>query len=490
MLRQTKCYRTYPSKTVLEDLITREGPATYDSFSPFMGEADEIKRQFNGSLQSKYKQADFISYTLYVYKDLNPSMIRDTKKYDMLQEVESTVGTFVTLEDLVVNGVENEKVREYIIQMIVGYKKNNKSPVIDNSEIYTRTIHNYDGDGEAEEEKLLQVRQDEAISNDDFEEIIRELPYIIKSIWSYSKSYKANLFSFIFAYMDIISKTKRRSYVNITDFMSYPTFLIKSDGTFVRQFVHANDNKYVIYPNVTKIFIYPDEHKAEFGLCQKFMDALVTLGIDYRDEDPYSYDNDFVNSIVCSYLPSNEEYFKEYKDIDIEVMVALKPENVFSVAKSSMYVQTFNMTSEFDYNKSAFFATERIKLAYQMNEVSDDFLDDRSEETLALLERVLNLNSKTSVTVPRQLITFESNGLLHFRKEVFTLDGKYFGTYDNRYDYMVVLTKYGFVIILEEEFDEVRYIKLEDCFKALEEFEAYGKVQSEAHWKCLGADYR
>lgn len=487
MLRQTKCFNTYPSKTVLEDLITREGPATYESFSPFKGEADEIRRQFTGKLQSRYKQNEFLKYSLYSYKDLNPAVTPEAKQFGMLQEAGGETGKYLTLEDLIVDGEELERVKEYVIFCCVGYKKNGKSPVVENYETYTRTVRN-DDDGETEE-KFLQVRENESISNDDFEEVVRELPYIMKSIWSYSKLYKANLFSFIFAYMDIKAKDRKRNYVTISDFMPYPTFLLKNDGTYVRNFVHENDNKYVIYPNVTKIFICSDEHRAEFNLCTKFMDALSVLGIDYKDENPYEYTNDFINSVICSYLPDNEQYFSEYKDVDIEIMVALKPENIFNTSKSSMYSNTFNDKNEFDYSRSAFFVTERIKLAYRMKEIDDEFLADREEVTMELLRRVLSAESGCDVEVPRQLISFEANGLLHFKKEVFAMPGKYFGTFNGRTDYRVALTKYGFIVILEEEYDDVFYITPEDCFEALEEFETYGKVQSEAHWKRLGVNY-
>jgi hypothetical protein len=473
---------------VLEDLITREGPATYDSFSPFNGEADEIKRQFNGTLKSKYKQSEFLAYTLYAYKDLNPAMVREVKQYGMLQEVEQSLGNYSTLEDLIIDGVESTKVKEYVINMCVGYKKNNKSPVIANVETYTRTLRNYDGDGDTEEEKVLQVRQDEMISNDAFEETVRELPYIMKSIWSYSKQYKANLFSFIFAYMDIKAKDRKRNYVTVTDFRWYPTFLIDANGNYKRNFVHEDDNKYIIYPNVTKIFINPDAHKAEFGLCVKFMDALSILGIDYRDEDPVEYNNDFINSIICTYLPTNEEYFSEFKDVDIELMVALKPENIFSTSKSNMYINTLSDNKEFDYNKSAFFITERIKLAYRLGEIDDELLEENEDATLALLDRILSAMQGKNITVPRQIVTFEANGLLHFKKEILDLPGEYFGTYKGRTDYRIVLTKYNFVVALEEEYDDVYYLKIDDCFEALKEYETYGISQSEAHWRCLGAN--
>lgn len=485
MLRQTKVFSSYPNKSILEDLITRTGPATDDCFTPFEGKQKVIESQFVGNWKVRYKQADFLKYSLNTYKDLNPSRMRKISSDSMLQEVDAPTGMYTTLEDLFVNGIENPNVNAYVVQMCVGYKKNGKSPAKETRETYTYTLQN--NDDQMEEEKFLQIRDDENLSNEDFEEVVKELPYVMKSIWSYSKQYKANLFSFIFAYIDIMSRDRKRKYVNITDFQDYHTFLLKSDGTFVREFVHANDNKYVIYPNVTKIFIYPDEHVAEFGLCKKFIDILRILGIDYRDENPYEYTNEFINSIVCTYLPSNEEYFNEYKDVDIEIMIALKPENIFNVAKSNMYMNTFKESYEFDYNQSAYFVTERIKLAYRMGEISDNVLSDRSEEVFKIVKLVLTIEAKKSVEVPTQFLTFESNGLLHFKKDLLLLDGKYFGKFNGRYDYKVALTKYGFMTILEEDYgDDVSVIMLDDCIEALKEYMAYGRVQGEVCRKYLG----
>jgi hypothetical protein len=486
VLRQTKCFNVYPNKSVLEDLITRTGPATDDDFSPFDGKADEIDSQFSGSQRANYKPSQFIEYTLKTYKDLDPSKVKEVMQYGILQEVGSESGKYATLEDLIINGVESSKVKEYIVNMCVGWKKNHASPAVENAEIYTRTLRPIDADGEPEEEKLLQVRNDYNLSNSDYEEVIHELPHTIKSIWSYSKMYKANIFSFIFAYMDIVYRKNKR--VTITDFRDYPTFLLKSDGTFDREFIHEADNKYTIYPSVTKIFIYSNEHKAEFGLCMKFINALKTLGIDYRDEDPYEYTNEFVNSIVCTYLPNNDQYFSDYRDVDIEIMVAINPENIFSTTKSSLYTSVFTDNNNFDYGQSAYFVSERIKLAYRMGEIDDSFFTERKDDVLRLLDALMSAEYKQPYVAPRNLLTFEADGMLYLNKEVLQLPGKCFGSYRGRKDYWVAFTKYGFAVVLKEEYDEVEYLTYEDCCEKIKEYANYGDIQTSADWKLLGID--
>ena len=131
--------------------------------------------------------------------------------------------------------------------------------------------------------------------------------------------------------------------------------------------------------------------------------------------------------------------------------------------------------------------TERIKLAYRMGEISDEVLYDRSEEVFKFVKLILTIEAKRPVEVPIQFLTFEANGLLHFKKDLLLLDGKYFGKFNGRYDYKVALTKYGFMTILEEDYgDDVSVIMIEDCTEALKEYMAYGRVQGEVYRKCLG----
>lgn len=494
MLRQTNPIWKYPNKSVLEDVISRSGEADVNNtehFTPFGGLSEIIEMQFSGKQAHRFSMSTFVQYILSNskggsgYTDFDPKRISGNTG-GMLRESLNNKGAYVTLEDIMDNGQEIE-VTSWLKNMCVGYKTNAESPYVKGLEHYTTTVYNDEGD--AEEEKMLEVRLDEGLSNEEFEDIVRELPYVIKSIWSYSKQYQANLFSFIYAYVKILNSGKTKN-VTVTDFRDKDTYLLKKNGEYVRKFVHDADNKYVIYPNVIKIFTEPREHIDIYNLCMKFIGMLNRLGINIEDEDPTKYNNDFINSLICTYLPSNTEYFDRYKDIDVEIIVALKADNVFSTTKSNLYSNTFSKSGSFNYEAWAELATDQITIAYRCGEIDDDFLKENEEESINLLLNILAVNGGTvNSTALESLVTYGANGLMYFNNEIFTVSGKYFGMLNNSYDYMVSLTKFGFVIILEEEYDTVKYISIKDCLKALEVYRTYGNVQSEANWKRIGDDY-
>lgn len=483
MIRETEYIRSYPSKSVIEDLIMRDGPATDKDFTPFEGKKEIVDGQFSGSQRHKFRINDFIQHNK--NRDLDPSRIKESNYYGQLEEAGMGFAGYTTLEDMMEGGVESPAVADYVKMLCVGFKKDNTSPYRKNADVLTRTVRNIDGDGDdAIEEKYMVNRSDEQqISNEEYEQIVKELPYIIKSIWHYSKLYQANLFSFAFAYYDIISK-KSRNKVIVTDFRDYTTYQIRKDGSYLREFVHEDDNKYIIYPKVTKIFIIPDSHITEYSLCMKFLESLKKLGIDYRDEDPASYNNEFVNSIVCTYLPSNEQYFNEYKDVDAEIIIALKPENILATTKTSLYAPVFDGKSGFDYSQSAYFVSERIKMAYRFGEIEDTLIEVDKEAAIELLQVVLAIKSgKDDIAVPRQLVSFESDGFLYVNKQILTVPGQYFGCFKGDTDYVVAITQYGFIVALEESYDDVYFMEYHDAMSQMEEYKRDGEVQCAAGWK-------
>lgn len=489
MLRETKHVRPYPSRGVIEDVCLREGPPDKYSFTPFTGKKDILEKQFSGSQRSTFRLDAFLEGAS-ANNDFNPTRARRTISTGILSEKEDKASG-IRLEDFIVNGVEDKAVEDYLIMLCVGYKTNNTSPKRQMRNDTTRVIRNYSDDGDdAVEEKMLLVQEQDSLSSLEYEEIMRELPYLIKSIWMYSKVYQANLFSFMFAYQDIVDRKNRD--VTITDFRDYKTYLLKRNGELDRQFSHSDDNKYTIYPKVTKIFIYPGAHPTEFGLCTRFLKAIRKLGIDYHDEDPLTYNNEFVNSLVCTYIPSNEEYFRECKDVDVEIMVALKPENILSTSRMSMYTQPIEeKKANFDYADTTFFIGEELKMAASFGNPDYPcmFMDD-IESTYEILENVMYLMNRDNgndvrLEVPRQMCKFEQSGLLYVNKSLCLLPGKYFGRFGGRTDYKVALTRYGFVIAIEESFEAVYYLKPEEAKRILEEYIEYGKSEEAANWYCL-----
>lgn len=499
MLRETRCFEVYPNKSVIEDLVTRDGLPTDDCFTPFSGKREILEEQFCGSQRSKFKLADFLKYVR--NRDLNPTVVKVSKQYGMLEDGTKHTAGYKTLEDMFVDGQESPEVAKYLIMMCVGFKKDKESPYRRAQNEYTRTVRNIGDDGDEEtEEKYLLERTDEKISNEDYEDTLRELPYLIKSIWSYSKQYQGNLFSFLFAYADIVERKNGKGDVNIQDFRNYTTYCINKDGSFKKVFVHADDNKYVLYPALTKIFIAPGSHQAEYNLCMKFLNSLKILGIDFRDEDPLQFDNEFMKSLVCTYLPGNEQYIQEYKGVDPEIIVALSPENVFATAKSSLYVPVDSTDAGYDYTQTIYFIGEVLDLAYNIwsADKSSNLFVDNKDLAFQILTKYLQVYSgNPTVTAPVDSLFFHpTTGILYMKdldnhgrnrvQNYLMLDGKLFGTFKGSEDYQVILTRYGFIIALEEEYDKVYYMLPEDCLSALEDYNDYEYGSRKEPWRPLG----
>lgn len=486
MLRETCYVKRYPNKSVVEDLITRTGEPTEYAFSPFKGKEELIKSQFSGSQKSKFRQNDFLEMSK--ERDIDPSRI---KQITVTNGVESTSGELAGyrfLEDIYNDAVGEKVVENYITMLCVGYKKDNSSPLRKTQEQATRTVHypDSDDDEDAIEEKYLQVRYDEdELTPTEYDSIIKELPYIIKSIWSRSKAYQANLFTFIFAYLDIVRRRGNRNII-VTDFAPYDTALISTNGDFVRLFSHADDNKYTIYPKVTKVFIYPDQHRSDYQLCMKFVKYIEKLGIDWRDENPLSFNKEFVDSLVVTYLPSNDDYFKQYKSVDAEIIASLKPQNVFTLSKANMYMPMEDSRGVIeDYGESLMLASDRIRVANVLNEHGYNFFMYQEELVADIVSKLLTVAYKRPTRIPSSSLEFEGNGFVYFNKRPVQFDGKYLGLFRGTDNYQVVVTCYGFLIPLEASYDEVYYLEGQDALKALEVYEADGDVSTEANWQAL-----
>ena len=89
MLRVTRCLEVYPNKSIIEDLVTREGEPTVDSYTPFQGKKSTIDSQFSGTQRYNFKLNDFLQYVQ--SRDLDPSRATTAKTYGMLEDKEMTV---------------------------------------------------------------------------------------------------------------------------------------------------------------------------------------------------------------------------------------------------------------------------------------------------------------------------------------------------------------------------------------------------------------
>lgn len=277
----------YPTRTIIEDLMIRSGPATEDSWSPFDGQAEEFARQFSGYSRDIFNKREFLS--LNRNKDFDPMQRRPPRQ---------------TLEEF----VDSADAANYFASYCAGYKTHPSGQYIQTKGIRLQAIYEDFDTGESAPISHFEENFEEAPELDN-RQLFDRLTYLVKNIWYASLSYKASLFSFAFAYMDIlnsgVSPISRRAFKKYAD----QGKLLRIKDNALVPFVHEADQKYVIYTNAMDLFIHRTNPTA-YNTCMEFLSILNDLGFDYSRENPYEYNESFCFSIPCLYVDTDSEFMK------------------------------------------------------------------------------------------------------------------------------------------------------------------------------------
>lgn len=313
---------TYPSKSVLADVITRDGPADEDSFTPFMGCRHFIQEQFLGKWEDRFNLDEFLVYCS--GQDFEPKRVN--KNQDEVDDdeigdsAEKVNAGFTSLESV----DEQEYVDKFVLSCIIGYKKNKDSPLrknyVDEVE-YLRDEESEDMISPAE----LYVKQDQ-IDIDTHIEIQKKFPYLLKVLHNGSIFYGIHLLSFMRAY-EIV---KKMPHWLPQDFGLQGVYKMNRDGHIGKRFVHALDNKIPDYYPFGRRWVageFPTD--MYYKAAQEFLSICSMLNIDITRENVLDYDKEYIDSIVCTYVANNEEYIESYGYADPAILQALSPDNIF-----------------------------------------------------------------------------------------------------------------------------------------------------------------
>ena len=336
MIRMRESFEQYPCKTVIADLLTRNGESTSNSYSPYKGMSYLIDEQFKGIAKEKFNLEEFLDYASDM--DLDPKRINVKETVtDGIIEDKHNAG-FTTLESI--QGQE-VYVAEYLTRVLIGYKINSGSPYRQAGFVkYHYDVVDEDDDLTSEVE--FRTKED-TYDIEVYEEALAEIPYLIKTIFNYGKQINCNMMSFLIAYANI-TKTKLPEQIAPLDFASYTTIRIKSNGEFDHVFNHVQDNKGEYYKAAVKFFRDPNKLDPTYKACMKLIEDFKMVGLDIAKENPYEYSVDFVNSMICTYLPTNDEYISNYAGIDAELAQALKPENLFAKRRVATRTSFYDST--------------------------------------------------------------------------------------------------------------------------------------------------
>lgn len=489
MIRETVCKLRYPSKSILEDVLSREGKATDKDYTPFDGLGKELFNQFKDSID-RPSVTDLRNYVLDSksgYTDFDVTKAHDWVSVDGKTVYDRGKLNCKTLEDLARDAQNPELcVKKYIEYMCVGYKKNSASPQKKNKVPFTVFLENEEEESVEETDLLIneKYREDQGY----LEKVIERLPYLIKAIWALSIEKQANLFSFIYAYMDIIGNGEYTSVSSVTEFRKYNLRRLKSTGEKDGYFVHENDNKYDIYKNAVKIFTQPSDFKYAWSLIRPFIDSFRLLDIDYRNEDAGVFNNTYVASIVCTYLPNSSEYVAEYGDLDAEVMLALKPENLFTISKHDIYgmykdTDSTGLCATIDYERTAtsiLDILDMIAIESEPGSKMDELLNvDKSDDIIRIAK---TLNAMGGI----RNATYEFvEDVLYCNKEVFVIPGVFLCSFDGTSDYEMILYKCGIGVVVTSDYSNIPYLDFENLYNVVKSRSQGAKYVWDIHWGYL-----
>lgn len=468
MIREKKHVVKYPSKGILEDLATRIGPPNKESFTPFSGKADIIRDQFSGKQVNTFRMDAFLDENRNFEFDPKKVVVRKSAGIMELDEVEDNK---YFLEDFIDNGVESDKIKEWVKSACIGYKKHKSSSYRQVDYTYSTKNYGEDDDSEFDPRMLQTVETGFDTSQEEYELAVRKLPFYIKAIWSYSVMFKANLFSFIAAYIDI-TKRRESTRIIISDFANYTLYALNKHGEYMRTFYHTEDVKTEKYTRVVDIFRKPYDNKEIYGLIKEFINTCNILNIKFENQDTSIFTNDFVGSLVCTYLPTTSEYFEYYGEVDVEVMYALKNDNLFAKTKLDIYsdpnsIETVESEESFVKSLEDRLYIFMKTLMEAPNPNCGRLFDGTPELAKKIINKYLYNVSGQSVDVSEQL-DFDRGFLVYMKgKGALKVDGSIFGKCVDISEYEVYFMTNGTVIMYTGDVDALYILPADEAYERM-----------------------
>lgn len=455
-------YYTYPSKSVIEDVITREGPADENSFTPYDGCRHVIQQQFPRDSASRFNLEEFLLYTS--SQDFDPRRVkRDVE--DVSEDEIGGTSKRVNAGFTTIESVDSQSyVEEYVINQIIGYKTNRDSPYRQNEVRDVEYLKDEESGDMISPAEL--VTKKENIDLDYYIEIQKKFPYLLKMLHTGSIYYGIHLLSFMRAYECVKDNKKWTP----ADFGAQGVYKMERNGKIGRKFIHTEDNKIpTYYPFGRQWAVGDNPNDAYYKAAQEFLAICNFLGVDIKKENPLDYDKEYIDSIVCTYIASNEEYIESYGYADPAIIDALSPENIFRQRKLS------NASSEEESTKKSLNTmAELINLNLEVFKLSNTGLCSK-EDIYHVNELFEVVSSKTnSVRYRVDDFTLQDNLFMSRAGNYVTLNCTRLGTWDyeigkdGKYVNMTkraVITFSGLLILLEEVDDCIHYISCEEAIK-------------------------
>lgn len=495
MIVVQNCLQEYPSKSIIEDLVFRDGPATEESYTPFNGKKKYVEGQFSGSQKLRFDWGNFERFIETM--EFDPTKTKGKKKVETeqveldvplmedleedifekpqfqgLQEAEATE-SYKYLEDLLLKADDGTVTESYLVEQwvkwtCIGFKhrKDSNYKVVQNKSY----MFPDEETGEYVPEKELQIDTSNMLDLDleDYQRHVNKLPYLIKTIWALGEDQKlkCNLFTF----MPVYVRYKRKGAAAGLTRHAWKTCRCYkperwTDSTRPIKYNHEDDIKGEFYTRGMDIFIKREE--PYISVIDEFLDILEYLGIDFLMEDVWgTFTEKFVRSLRNYYLPTNKEYFEAEKTIDVEVMAAISKKNLLTLSKSDLYIP--NVVDEMNPSQVSPLANVDI-ISHQYGLLLDDYNrhkyngndmhivapyyelnKDAAAYTMACLNALAHAYGLKSKLEPIDVskISISKDGIVYYMRRPFIAPGDFLGELNKKTKYDVIVTQSGAILPL------------------------------------------
>lgn len=437
---------TYPSNTIINDAACRSSYTT-DAYSPITDEIHNVLEKYKTTRREAY---GFLRDPSNIMQSLNYRDFEFDKVKGRTANIEDD-GSYITESEI-------KMFEGNTIQMIVEYFESawynwqfkqgmNKEQSMmdtyggllykDNADDDTYVLPD---DLEQEDEFIDVYKEEELIFN------VQQLVFYLKLLqeMSISKGYSA--------IQTLILLAKYNG--NRSSVAKEGLYKIDSSGNVVGRYAETanTSNSFIKWIDLCECRGTTPDAARWVSVIERFKDVCDRLSIDLRNEDPDDYLPDYVNSQLCTYLASNEEYIDTIGRIDKNMFQLLDPDKLFAVRSASMlFDDQFANAAGIDkvvlkfqevYDElsvySEFVSTQTSNKAKALNEKVRQVYDAKEDLVEGLMVNLLFYHLKMGtmeecISFYRQHYYFNNDNLLWFENndetKPFTIKASTIGTY-------------------------------------------------------------
>lgn len=302
-----------PRRTLIVDLISRSGSPNQDSLSPYDGYSSEVLKQFPNF------QGD-VAELLSKEADYEASKQKPQVGPYVKDRVGNPSDYLTKLED-----IDSSWVYQYTLNKLVGLKLQRAGGVKEfennNKEIYITTM---DDGTEISESEVLTITSDD-YSPEQISKATAKIPYILKRLHEKSKVVGIHLLSLIIAYERAKVYTPPGKIPKPSQIIHQGVYYMSPYGT-AGDLVHISANSGKVFPPANKwVRGEPEYQDSYYTNMLELLDICDIAGIDLKKENPLTYQEEFIDKLVVSYIERNREYVqRKHKGFNRNVLDALK----------------------------------------------------------------------------------------------------------------------------------------------------------------------